>query len=105
MSDSILLQLKVDAKLKKKADDLFFNLGLDTPTAIRMFLRRSIMHNGIPFDVIFEKNEKECPLCKNISFKETSFNEAKKIMESPDKFKTYSNFSEIIEDMVKSDEI
>ena len=32
------LQLRVDDELKKKSDDLFQSLGLDTSTAIRIFL-------------------------------------------------------------------
>ncbi|MBQ7081387.1 MAG: type II toxin-antitoxin system RelB/DinJ family antitoxin [Fibrobacter sp.] len=45
------LQLRVDDELKKKSDDLFQSLGLDTSTAIRIFLTFAIEKNGIPFDV------------------------------------------------------
>ncbi|BEU86628.1 hypothetical protein TAMA11512_00920 [Selenomonas sp. TAMA-11512] len=45
------LELTVDDHLKQEADDLFASLGLDTPTAIRIFLQASIAHAGIPFAV------------------------------------------------------
>ena len=45
------LQMRVDDDLKKKSDDLFQSLGMDTSTAIRIFLTFAIEHNGIPFDV------------------------------------------------------
>lgn len=45
------LQIRVDDNLKKNADTLFSSLGLDTSTAVRIFLTASIEHNGIPFRV------------------------------------------------------
>jgi DNA-damage-inducible protein J len=45
------IQLRVDDKLKEKADSLFSSLGLDTSTAIRMFMSASIEYDGIPFTV------------------------------------------------------
>ena len=45
------LQIRVDDALKSEADLLFSSLGLDTPTAVRIFLKSSIEHNGIPFSV------------------------------------------------------
>lgn len=44
-----LLQVRVDDQLKSQADHVFENLGIDTPTAVRMFLRRVVMANGLPF--------------------------------------------------------
>lgn len=45
------IQLRVDDFLKSAADDLFASLGLDTSTAIRIFLTMSIEAGGIPFEV------------------------------------------------------
>ena len=45
------LQIRVDDNLKKEADALFAGLGLDTSTAIRIFLNASIENDGIPFTV------------------------------------------------------
>lgn len=98
MSNNILLQLKIDSKTKKQADNLFFSMGLDTPTAIRMFLKRSIMHNGIPFDVIYE-NKNICPLCNNLSLSKELLNEVEEIRKNPNNFKTYSNFSELAKEI------
>jgi len=46
-----LIQVRVDDVVKKEADTLFRDLGLDTQTAIRMFLRDAISRQGLPFDV------------------------------------------------------
>jgi DNA-damage-inducible protein J len=45
------IQVRVDDKLKDSADTLFASLGLDTSTAIRMFLMASMDAGGIPFAV------------------------------------------------------
>lgn len=45
------LQIRIDDALKKQADTLFASLGLDTSTAIRIFLNASIENAGIPFSV------------------------------------------------------
>ena len=46
-----LVQVRVDDATKKDADALFADLGMDTPTAIRVFLRQAIQGRGFPFEV------------------------------------------------------
>jgi len=50
------IQVRVDNHLKDSADTLFSSLGLDTSTAIRMFLVASIEASGIPFTVAHGAN-------------------------------------------------
>ena len=45
------IQVRVDDQVKDSADLLFSSLGLDTSTAVRMFLIAAIDKGGIPFDV------------------------------------------------------
>ena len=45
------IQIRVDDDIKTAADSLFSGLGLDTSTAVRMFLSAALAHDGIPFDV------------------------------------------------------
>jgi DNA-damage-inducible protein J len=45
------IQLRINDGIKAEADSLFSGLGLDTSTAIRMFLAAAIENDGIPFDV------------------------------------------------------
>ena len=46
-----MIQIRVEDDLKSKADALFADLGTDTTTAIRMFLKQSVMRNAIPFEI------------------------------------------------------
>jgi DNA-damage-inducible protein J len=45
------IQVRIDDKTKEAADSLFTSLGLDTSTAVRIFLIKALKHNGIPFAV------------------------------------------------------
>jgi len=53
------IQIRVDDAIKASADDLFNSLGLDTSTAIRMFLSAAINSNGIPFNVRRVKEQEQ----------------------------------------------
>jgi len=45
------IQIRVDDEIKIAADSLFDNLGLDTSTAVRMFLSAALAKDGLPFAV------------------------------------------------------
>ncbi|MFI3212970.1 MAG: type II toxin-antitoxin system RelB/DinJ family antitoxin [Eubacteriales bacterium] len=45
------IQVRVDDDLKNKAEQLFRDLGIDTTSAIRMFLTQAVANNGIPFEI------------------------------------------------------
>ena len=41
MAEQVLVQVRVDKKLKEEVSEIYEMLGLDLPTAFRMFLVRS----------------------------------------------------------------
>ena len=45
------INVRVDANLKQSAESLFADLGLNMSTAITMFLKSAVNHDGIPFEV------------------------------------------------------
>ena len=54
-----VVQVRMDEELRDDAARLFDDLGLDLPTAIRMFLKKSLSINGIPFEVRNETPNEE----------------------------------------------
>lgn len=46
-----LVQVRIDEELKNQAAAVYDALGIDLSTAVRMFLKRSVLVNGIPFDM------------------------------------------------------
>ena len=45
------INVRVDENLKKDADELFSDSGLNMSTAITMFLKSAVNNDGIPFEV------------------------------------------------------
>lgn len=47
----ISTNISIDADVKKQAQELFADLGLDLSTAINIYLKKAISEQGIPFEV------------------------------------------------------
>jgi len=54
---SSVIQIRIDEDLKNEAAAVFDRLGIDTPTAVRMFMKRAVLENGIPFRMTIPKTE------------------------------------------------
>ena len=46
-----VMQVRVDSELKAQAASICEELGIDLPTAIRMFMKRMVFQKGIPFSM------------------------------------------------------
>jgi len=51
MKNTSIVQARIDNTLKQEVESLFDDLGLDIPTAIRLFLTQCVKREGLPFDV------------------------------------------------------
>ena len=51
-----IVQFRIDDDLKTEATAIYEKLGIDLSTALRMFLKRSVMENGIPFSMTLDKS-------------------------------------------------
>jgi len=54
---SSVLQIRVEEGLRSQAAAIYEDLGIDLQTAVRIFLRRSVMENGLPFSMTLGKKE------------------------------------------------
>ncbi|MCL2539169.1 MAG: type II toxin-antitoxin system RelB/DinJ family antitoxin [Oscillospiraceae bacterium] len=63
INESTNVSIRLDAKLKKQAEELFSDLGLNMTTAMTMFLRQAIRNQGIPFEISRASNA-ETPAAK-----------------------------------------
>lgn len=59
MGNTTNLNIRVDEELKRKAEAIFAELGLNVSTAINIFLRYSVRYGGIPFELRIEKPNAE----------------------------------------------
>ena len=55
---STMLQIRVDEDLKKEAAAVYEGLGIDLSTAVRLFLKKSVAVNGVPFELRNEEQRK-----------------------------------------------
>lgn len=46
------LQIRVDPDLRHDADELFARAGLDLSSAVRLFLKQSVIRQRLPFEVV-----------------------------------------------------
>lgn len=49
MADQTIIQVRVDQELKEQAAAVFDSLGIDIPTAVRMFFKATVRMQGLPF--------------------------------------------------------
>ena len=94
VSNAINMSFRVDKDLKKQADELFKNLGMNTSVAINMFLTQCVRDQSIPFKPTMEKPSKK--LLKALK-------EAEKIEKHPERYKSYHNVDEMFEDILNED--
>ena len=59
MGNTTNLNIRVDEELKRKAEAIFNELGLNMSTAMNIFLRYSVRYGGIPFDLRIEMPNEE----------------------------------------------
>lgn len=88
-----LIQVRVDEDVKTEVDNLFSELGFDTPTAIRIFLKKALEYQGLPFDV-----KKSTPNHETIN----AMKEAIDLSKNPNT-KRYGSFSELLAEVEKED--
>lgn len=51
MAHTTNLNIRLDDDLKREAERLFTELGLNMTTAVTMFLKQAVSHGGIPFEI------------------------------------------------------
>ena len=80
-----IVQFRVEDEIKDKAGLIFEELGISLSAALRMFLKRSILCNGIPFPMVIDDlKEKEA----KISVQETMDELEKEVDSDCDKLST-----------------
>jgi len=86
------INVNVDINVKKQANAILNDLGLNMTTAINMFLTQIIKQDGIPFEVKNPRPTRE--LIKSLK-------EADDIMSGKSESKIYHNIDELFEDLDK----
>jgi|LSQX01.3.fsa_nt_gb DNA-damage-inducible protein J len=83
------MSIRMDAELKKQADELFSDLGLNMTTAMTMFLRQAVRKQAIPFEIA-----RSLPNAETLA----AMKEAERIAHDPD-VKGYTNLDDLFRDL------
>ena len=82
MQKTASVNTRVDPVLKEQAESVLDELGLSMATAMNLFLKQIVIHNGIPFDL-------RLPKAKPIAYGELTDDEFNNLMENS--AKSYSD--------------
>ena len=88
------ISVRVDGMTKKEADMLFKDLGLNMSTAINMFLTKCVKTASIPFEIAEPKPSRRL---------KRALKEAEDMEKHPEKYKSYNNVQEMIDDILNED--
>ncbi|SCJ71763.1 addiction module antitoxin%2C RelB/DinJ family [uncultured Eubacterium sp.] len=83
--------INLDPELKKAAQELFSDFGLDLTTAVTLFLKQSVREQAIPFAI-----KRNVPNMETIA----AMDEFYEIKEHPEKYKRYSSFKEAMDEVL-----
>ena len=84
------INVRVDTDLKKSAETLFNDLGLNMSSAITMFLKSAVSHDGIPFEV-----KRLTPNAVTVA----ALAEYDDMKNNPDSYKRYDSFDEMMDEV------
>ena len=84
------LTIRMNAKLKKEADELFSDLGLNLSTAFNMFVRQALRVQGLPFEVTRKQPNSETL---------AAMHEAEQIASGEIPAKSFSNAKALFKDL------
>ena len=85
LSSTTNITIRMDKQLKKNAEEMFNNFGMNLSTAIQIFLRQSLREGKIPFEIGYVGNAETL----------AALREADELTRRPDT-KYYNNFDEIV---------
>ena len=88
------INIQVDSKTKKEATNILNDLGLNMSTAINLFLRQVIKRDGLPFEVVNPKPNKELLM---------TLKETEDIINNSYKYKGYKDIDELKKELLSDD--
>lgn len=89
---TVSTSIKIDAKTKKEAQELFKDMGMSLTTAINIFLKQAVREQRIPFYVGQPK------------YKEKVYQAMKDVEQGKNLSKSYHSAREMIEDILKNED-
>lgn len=90
MAKTDTLNIRIEPELKREVESTLDDLGMNIADAVTIFLKQVVLTESIPFEIKKPKYNKETL---------EAINEAIEIMKNPNKYKSYENVNELMEDL------
>ena len=81
------INIRIDRELKAQAESLFSDLGMNLSTAIIIFLKSAVSHDGIPFEI------KRCAPNEQTRAALAEYEEMRK---NPSSYQRYDSFDDLL---------
>lgn len=88
---TVNINVRVDADLKKSAEELFNDLGLTMSSAITVFLKSAVSHDGIPFEV-----KRAVPNAET----KAALAEYEAMKKNPESYRRYRSFDDMVDEVL-----
>jgi DNA-damage-inducible protein J len=94
MPKTASINIRVEPHLKSSAEALFSCYGMSVAEAVNIFLHKSLLENGLPFDLREPRYNAET---------EAAIQEARDIMSGKIQAKSYDSFQEMLNEAIADD--
>ena len=91
MTNKVSTNISLDAQLKREAQSLLKDLGLDLSSAVTLFLKQTVREQGIPFVITRYSPNAET---------RAALAEYEQMKASPEEYPRYATFREAMKDVL-----
>ena len=85
------MNIRMDKEVKEQAQKIFAQLGMDMTTAVNVFLRQAIRHNGFPFEIRLDTPNEETM---------EAIREVQQMKKDPSVGKSYTDVDEMMKELL-----
>lgn len=95
MAKTDTLNIRIEPELKREAEKTLDDLGMNVADAVTIFLKQVVLTESIPFNIKKPKYNDETL---------EAIKEALEIIKNPDKYKSFNNIEELMEELNSENE-
>lgn len=92
MAKTASLNIRMDPEMKRNAEQLFSSFGITIADAVNIFLSKSLMEGGLPFDV-----RQSLPNAETLE----ALAEVRRMKEMPAAFKGYDDVDAMVKELLQ----
>lgn len=96
MAKTAVINIRTDTETKQAIENLYSAFGISVSDAVNIFFRKSLMQNGLPFDMQLPHYNDETLV---------AINEVQEMKRNPHKYKGFHDISELFRELESDNEV